>query len=119
MEKNSDIFINLPPHFYLMVKRIGSVRRKSRSKLKQHYKDKGKVPLSRYFQKFIIGDKVVLKANLAVSKGMYLPRFHGKIGTVTGKKGRCFQIAVKNGSKQKIFNVHPVHLKCQRYSTSL
>lgn len=93
-----------------MVKRIGSVIRKSRNKLRQHYKNKGKVPLSRYFQKFDIGDKVVLKANLAVFKGRYLPRFHGKVGTVTGKKGRCFQIAVKNGGKQKIFNVHPIHL---------
>lgn len=94
-----------------MVTRIGTARRKTRHKLRQHYKNKGKIPLSRYFQDFNTGDKVVLNANLAVSKGMYFPRFHGHIGTVIGKKGSCFQIAVKNGSKQKTFNVHPVHLK--------
>jgi large subunit ribosomal protein L21e len=94
-----------------MVTRIGTARRKSRHKLKQHYKDKGKVPLSKYFQKLIIGDKVALKANLAVSKGMYFPRFHGKTGTVTGKKGFCYKVNVKDGQKQKTFNIHPIHLK--------
>jgi large subunit ribosomal protein L21e len=94
-----------------MVTRIGSIRRKSRHKLRQHYKDKGKVPLSQYFQKLNIGDKVALKANLAVSKGMYPPRFHGKIGTITEQKGRCYQVSIKDGQKQKVFNVHPIHLK--------
>lgn len=94
-----------------MVKRIGSVRRKSRHKLRQHYKDKGKISLSQYFQKLNIGDKVALRANLAITKGMYHPRFHGKTGAIAGKKGRCYQVAVKDGKKQKIFNVHPIHLK--------
>jgi len=94
-----------------MVKRVGTGRRKTRHKLKQHYKDKGKVPLSRYFQKFKEGDKVALKANLAVSKGMYFPRFHGKTGTVAGKRGFCYMVNIKDGRKQKTFNVHPIHLK--------
>ncbi len=94
-----------------MVTRVGSIRRKSKHKLRQHYKDKGKISLSQYFQKLNIGDKVALRANLAVSKGMYAPRFHGKTGTITGKKGSCYQVAIKDGQKQKIFNVHPIHLK--------
>jgi len=94
-----------------MVKRIGSSRRKSRHKLKQHYRNKGKVPLSKYFQEFNQGDKVALVANPAVSKGMYFPRFHGIVGTINGKKGFCYQVALKDGQKQKTFNVHPVHLK--------
>ncbi len=94
-----------------MVQRIGSARRKTRHKLKQHYKNKGKVPLSKYFQEFKPGDKVGLVANLNVSKGMYFPRFHGRVGEVINKRGFCYQVSLKDGKKEKIFNVHPVHLK--------
>ena len=94
-----------------MVQRIGRGRRKTRNKLKQHYRNKGKIPLSKYFQEFEAGDKVALCANPAVIKGMYFPRFHGKIGTVVERKGFCFQVALKDGGKEKKFNVHPVHLK--------
>jgi len=94
-----------------MVKRIGSSRRKAKHKLRQHYTLKGKIPLSKYFQEFNEGDKVALKANLSLSKGMYHPRFHGKIATVKGKKGFCYQVTLKDGNKEKIFNVLPAHLK--------
>ena len=94
-----------------MVKRIGTARRKTRHKLKQHYRTKGKIPTSKFFQELADGDKVALVANKAVSKGMYFPRFHGRVCTVTGKKGFCYQVALKDGGKNKTFNVHPVHLK--------
>lgn len=93
-----------------MVKRIGKARRKTRHKLRQYYKDKGKIPLSKYFQEFKEGDKVVLRANLAICKGMYFPTFHGRVGEVKGKRGFCYQVMIKDGQKEKTFNVHPVHL---------
>ena len=95
-----------------MVKRIGTGRRKTRHKLSQKsYKTKGKVPLSRYFQKLKAGDKVALVANPAVSKGMYFPRFHGHVATVLTQKGFCYQVSLKSGKKAIKFNVHPIHLK--------
>jgi large subunit ribosomal protein L21e len=94
-----------------MVKRIGTGRRKTRHKLKQHYRNKGKVPLSKYFQAFKAGDRVALVATANVSKGMYFPRLHGKVGKVTGQRGFCYRVAVMDGRKEKLFNVHPVHLK--------
>ena len=62
-----------------MVTRIGSFRRKTRSKLSKKAKTKGKISLSSYFQSFKQGDKVALKAEPAVQKGMYFPRQYGKI----------------------------------------
>ncbi|MFH1682253.1 MAG: 50S ribosomal protein L21e [Candidatus Woesearchaeota archaeon] len=94
-----------------MVKRIGTARRKTRHKLKQTYRTKGKIPLSKYFQELGQGDKVSFSANCAVSKGMYHPRFHGKVGKVINKRGFCYIIEVKDGNKMKTFNVHPIHLK--------
>lgn len=94
-----------------MAKRIGTFRRKSRHKLAKNVRSKGKISLTRFFQKFESGERVVLKADPAVQKGLYFPRFHGKLGIVKGKKGRCYEVAIKDFRKEKTVIVHPVHLK--------
>lgn len=94
-----------------MAKRIGGNRRKTRGIFKKNYKAKGKVSLTKYFKEFKVGDKIVLKAEPAVQKGIYFPRFHGKSGIVKGKKGDCYEIAIKDNKKEKSVTVHPVHLK--------
>ncbi len=94
-----------------MVTRIGGFRRKSRNKLRKPLKDKGKISLTRYFQEVNIGDKVCLKAEPAYQNGMYNPVFHGKIGIVSSKKGRCFEILIKDRDKEKTLIVHPVHFR--------
>ena len=95
-----------------MVTRIGTKQRKTRHKLSQNYRCKGKIPLSRYFQEFDEGEKVGLKINANIQKGRFFPRFHGLTGTATGKKkGTCYEINIKDGKKQKILYIHPIHLK--------
>ena len=41
-----------------MVTRIGTKQRKTRAKFTLHYRERGKLPLSQYFQEFKEGDKV-------------------------------------------------------------
>ena len=94
-----------------MVQRKGGFRRKTRSKLRRSPKEKGKISITRYFQKLKQGQKVVLYLNSAVHKGMFLPRFHGKIGTVKNMKGTCYRVSIKDGNKPKILIVHPIHMK--------
>ena len=94
-----------------MSKRIGGFRRKTRNKLKKSLRDKGKININKYFQEFKIGEKVVLKAEPAIQKGMYFPRFHSKTGLVKGKKGSCYEIIIKDGGKAKMLIVHPIHLQ--------
>ena len=93
------------------MKRIGGFRRKTRHKLSKSYREKGKVSLMRYFQEFKGGEKVCLVADPSVHIGTYFPRFHGKVGTVNGKRGRCYEIEIKDGSLSKTLVVHPVHLR--------
>ncbi len=57
------------------------------------------------------GERVVLKAEPSYHKGLYFHRFHGKIGVVKAKKGRYYEVVVRDGGKQKTLIVHPVHLK--------
>ena len=94
-----------------MVKRIGGFRRKTRYKLKKSLRSKGKISLRKYFQAFKEGDKVLLASEPSVQKGMYFPRFHSKVGTVKSKRGRCYEISIKDRNKEKTLIVHPVHLR--------
>ncbi len=93
------------------MKHHGGFRRKTRHKLGKDVNDKGKVSIRKFFQEFVQGDRVILKAEPAYQKGMYYPRFHGKSAFVLNKKGQCYEVLIKDGGKEKMLIVHPVHLK--------
>ncbi|MBD3259055.1 50S ribosomal protein L21e [Candidatus Woesearchaeota archaeon] len=94
-----------------MVTRIGGYRRKTRYKFKKKRKFKGKLSLKRFLQAFKNGNKVVLNFDSAYQGGMYHHRFHGKTGTIDGKIGRCYNVKIRDGKKEKTLIVHPVHLR--------
>ncbi len=94
-----------------MVRRVGTSRTKSRKVLKKPHNQKGKLSLSRYFAEFKAGDRVVIKIDSAVQKGTCHIRFHGRSGAVNEKRGNCYDIEIKDGSKKKTLCLHPAHLK--------
>ncbi|MEM3374366.1 MAG: 50S ribosomal protein L21e [Candidatus Woesearchaeota archaeon] len=87
-----------------------SFGRGTRQKFRKDYRSKGKLSIRKFFQEFKEGDKVVLKVEPSYHKGRYYPRFHGKIGYITGKQGECYNVLIKDGNKDKMIIVHPVHL---------
>ncbi|MFH1376955.1 MAG: 50S ribosomal protein L21e [Candidatus Woesearchaeota archaeon] len=93
------------------MQRVGGFRRKTRQKLRKNVRDKGKISITNYIKKLSEGDSVQLKAEPAVQKGMYFPRFHGKTGKVIKKQGTNYYVEVKDGNKKKLILIHPVHLK--------
>ncbi|MFT4297661.1 MAG: 50S ribosomal protein L21e [Candidatus Woesearchaeota archaeon] len=94
-----------------MVQRIGGKMRKSRYKMRKKVNARGKIPITKYLQKFNEGDKVQLNAESAVQKGIYSLNYHGKAGIVSKKEGTCYNVMIKDGKKEKCIIVHPVHLK--------
>lgn len=96
-----------------MVTRIGTRQHKTRYLFKRHYREKGKIPLSQYFQQLQPGDKVNLKINSAVQDGQFFRRFYGLTGIVTGKRGFCYEVKVRDQNKEKTVYVHPIHLHKQ------
>lgn len=94
-----------------MGKRKGGYRRKRRSLFMKAVGTKGKISLTKYFQKFNEGDKVTLSVEPAVQTGMYHPRFYGRYGVIKGNTGECYKVAITDGDKKKTVIVHPVHLK--------
>lgn len=92
------------------MKRIGTTQRKTRHKLTLSIRERGKVSLRRYFQKFNVGDSVGLRLHPIIKKGRFYSRFHGFTGIVEGKKGECYEVVVTDGHKTKHLRVHPIHL---------
>lgn len=93
-----------------MVRRVGGLRRGTRSKLKKSHREKSKLSLTKYFQEFNIGDRVILNIEPSIKKGMLPPRFQGKVGEVSESTGECYKVLIKDKEKQKTIIVHPVHL---------
>lgn len=94
-----------------MVKASKGPRRRTRAKLRKKVRDKGKIKIRRYLQKFKKGEKVVIKPEHSVQKGLPGKRFWGKSGDVVESRGRAYVVEVKDGNKHKRVIVSKVHLK--------
>lgn len=94
-----------------MVDRVGGFRRKTRYKMSKNFREKGKIRIRYFLQSFEEGDKVLLHAEPSYQKGMYHPRFYGKPGTISKKLGTCYEVKIKDFTKEKSLVVHPIHLR--------
>ncbi|WP_258084656.1 50S ribosomal protein L21e [Thermococcus thermotolerans] len=97
-----------------MVKKAHSFRRKTRGKLSKSPRRRGLPPLTRFLQEFETGQKVHIVIEPSYHRGMPDPRFHGRTGTVVGKRGDAYIVQIKEGGKVKTFFIHPVHLRAQK-----
>jgi len=78
-------------------------------KRKQRVREKGKISLSRYFQKLEKGQKVAIKPNATLPVSVP-KRFQGKIGIVDERRGRAYVIKIKDGNLPKKLILRPIHL---------
>jgi len=86
-------------------------RRKTRSLLRKKPRERGKLKLSRILYEYQPGDKVVIKIDPSVHKGMPHRRYHGKIGVIKAKRGRAYEIEVTQGRTVKHIIALPEHLQ--------
>lgn len=93
------------------MKKSKGYRARTRQLLRKKPREKGKIGLSRLLHEYVAGDKVVIKIESAVRKGMPHRRYHGKIGVVKEKRGRAYVVDVPQGNKIKTIIVRPEHLK--------
>jgi len=84
---------------------------RSRDFLSKSPRERGLPPLSRFFQQFEVGQKVVIDVVPSERKGIPHRRYQGKVGVVVGKRGRAYLVDVKVGGKVKHLIIPPVHLK--------
>ena len=89
-------------------------RRKTRSLMRKRPRERGKLGLSRILHTYQPGDKVVIKIDPSVHKGMPHRRYHGKIGIIRGRRGRAYEVAVSQGDAVKEVIVLPEHLRLHK-----
>jgi large subunit ribosomal protein L21e len=83
----------------------------ARHLLKKEPRDHGKIKLTKLLHEYQPGNRVVVKIDSSVQKGMPHRRFHGKVGTVTEKRGRSYVVTVSQGDAIKEIIVRPEHLE--------
>lgn len=94
-----------------MVKHSKGYRTRTRKILCKDIREKGITPLSRIIYPYKEGDKVVIVIDPSVHKGMPHRRYHGKVGTISGRRGRAYIVHVYIGNKEKTLIVRPQHIK--------
>jgi large subunit ribosomal protein L21e len=86
-------------------------RYRTRSLLKRKVREKGKIGLSKVLRDYAAGDRVVVKINPSVHRGMPHRRFHGKVGVIGERRGRAYLVSVSQGDAVKELIVRPEHLE--------
>ena len=71
---------------------------------------RGKLQLSKYFQKLEKGDSIAVVREPAVQSS-FPKRIQGRTGLVEGKKGKTYLVKIKDQNKEKRFLIEPIHLK--------
>ncbi len=95
-----------------MVKPPRGYRHRTRKLLRKHIREKGAVPkLSVILHEYKVGDKVAIKIDPSFHYGMPHRRYHGLTGTITGRRGRAYEVVVHLGRKKKVLYVTPEHLR--------
>ncbi|OKY79208.1 MAG: Ribosomal protein L21E [Candidatus Methanohalarchaeum thermophilum] len=85
-------------------------RRGTRKKLKKDERKKGLSSITESIRDFDVGQRVHIKIDSSVQKGMPHPRFHGKTGEVVEKRGRGYVVEVSDKSTKKKVTIRPEHL---------
>jgi len=86
-------------------------RAKTRKLLRKKPRERGKIKIGRLLCNYKPGDSVVIKIDPSVQKGMPHRRYHGRVGTVVGKRGRSYIVSVTQGDAFKEIVVRPEHLE--------
>lgn len=86
-------------------------RVKTRSLLRRKPRERGKTGLSKILRQYEPGDKVVVKIDPSVHRGMPHRRYHGRTGTIVDRKGRAYVVGVTQGKAVKEIIVRPEHLE--------
>ena len=94
-----------------MPRKSKGYRKKTRSLLRKKPRNRGKIGLSKILYEYKPGQKVVVKINPSVHKGMPHRRYHGRIGVIANKKGRAYVVDVTQGKAVKEIIVRPEHLE--------
>jgi large subunit ribosomal protein L21e len=86
-------------------------QRKGRAVLTKKVRERGKLPLSRLLTEYKVGDKVIIRIDSAVHKGMPNKRFQGLVATVVNKRGKAYVLTIQQPRSVRTLIALPHHLR--------
>ena len=92
------------------MRRTHGSRQGTRTIASRSKSDQGRLFISRVMHPYEEGDKVAIVIDGGSQKGMPHRRFQGQTGTITGKQGRAYVLAIKDGNMAKTIVARPEHL---------
>jgi large subunit ribosomal protein L21e len=93
------------------VKKSKGYRAKTRRLLRKKPRERGKLQLSKLLHEYQTGNSVTVKIDPSIQRGMPHRRYHGRVGTIVGKRGRSYIVSVTQGNAVKEIIVRPEHLE--------
>ena len=94
-----------------MVRRSKGYRSKTRTLFRKQPRERGKVGLSRLLRTYNPGDKVKIRIDSSVHKGMPHRRYHGRVGVIKGRRGRSYVIEIGEGKQTRTLIARPEHIE--------
>jgi large subunit ribosomal protein L21e len=95
------------------MRRSRGFRSKTRYKLKKSFRTSRTNLITKKMQTFNENDLVHIIIDPSVQKGQPHPRFHGRTGKVSDKRGSAYIVRISDGNKAKKLIIRPEHLKMQ------
>jgi large subunit ribosomal protein L21e len=92
-------------------------RKRTRKKLSKKKRERGLSPISRAIQSFEPGEKVHIRIDPSIHKGMPHHRFQGLTGEVKGERGRAYIVEIADSKRKKELFIRAEHLSSQREGT--
>ena len=78
---------------------------------RKRLRERGKLSLTKVFQKFISGDSVAVVRDLGQQSPGFPKRIQGRTGKVIGPRGTAYVVEIKDQNKVKQYIIKPVHLR--------
>ena len=94
-----------------MGRKAKGFRTKTRALLRRKPRERGKTGLSKILHQYSAGEKVVVKIDPSVHRGMPHRRYHGKVGVIVNMRGRSYVVNVTEGDASKEIIIRPEHLE--------
>jgi len=77
---------------------------------KKPIRTRGKISLSRYFQKFENGERVAVIREKAIQSSF--PKvLQGRTGIIEEKRGKAYLVKIKDKNQEKKYLIEAIHLK--------
>jgi large subunit ribosomal protein L21e len=74
-------------------------------------RERGKMPLSRLLTEYNAGEKVIIRIDPAIHKGMPHKRFQGQVATVVAKRGKAYVLHIPQTKITKTIIALPQHIR--------